>query len=440
MENEESLLSVLSNTGIENLLMPQEALTIQAKLLDILAGRVDSYQRGGSSSVRIETAQELLRSAGFVISHGLRRSLDASGQAADSQSNKDSNAISEAVKARLLGEDYDTLFRAGLKAVEALVKEGEALLKTAVGTATAVENVAYHNTLKELGVFFKRYHYHHFAHEIPCMLDYPLAHPVDEALLGIDYINEYLRRLIIENEFCGKFNPETVTALLKSIVPDYEENLLSIYEAVAANALALTLLAGDVAVLDVTDRERERLISLIGAWTEETAPTELMDLSSGLCAILDISESRAADYLERTASELYIRIKPILRYGRLEQVFPSLYREKPVKKAAVTYIDGPLMDNERLRALIDALTSCRSLSDKISLVRHHVGSLRDWAEILGICFWGDELQALFMTFSDDERDLLLRYVREKQRKYPEWISETGWEDALIDFSGEKGCK
>jgi hypothetical protein len=75
MENEESLLSVLSNTGIENLLTSEEALTIQTRLLDILANRVDSYQRGGSCSVRIETAQELLRSAGFVISHGLRYGL-----------------------------------------------------------------------------------------------------------------------------------------------------------------------------------------------------------------------------------------------------------------------------------------------------------------------------------------------------------------------------
>jgi hypothetical protein len=424
MENEERLLSVLTNTGIENLLTPEEALTIRAKLLDVLADRVDSYQRGGSSSVRIETAQELLRSAGFVIRHGIK--------AVDGCLDADGDIAPEMIKARLLSEDYDTLFRAGLKAVEALVKEGVALLKTAASSAIAVENVAYHNTLKELGVFFKRYHYHHFAHEIPCMLDYPLAHPVDEAMLGIDYINEYLRRLIIENDFCARFKPETVTALLRSVVPDYKENLLSIYEAVAANALALTLLDGDIAALDVTDRDRERLTSLISAWTEEAAPVKLRAVSSGLCAILGISESPAVEYLRQTASELYIRIKPILKYGRLEQVFPSLYWEKPVEKTAVTYIDGALMDNEKLRTLIDALTSCRTVSEKIALARHHVGSLRDWAEILNICFWGDEFKALFMTFSEDERDLLLRYVHEKQRKYPEWISETGWENALAE--------
>lgn len=429
MENEESVLALLSNTGIENLLTPQEAATIQAKLWNILAGCVDSYQRGGSSSVRIETAQELLRSAGFVIRHGI--------QAIDGYRDMDDDAAPETFKARLLGEDYDALFRVGLKAVEALVKEGQALLKTAVSTATAVENVAYHNTLKELGIFFKRYHYHHFAHEIPCILDYPLAHPVDEALLGVDYINEYLRRLVIENEFCGRFETVAVTALVRSVTPDFKDNLLSIYESVTANALALTLLGGDIEALDVTDRDREKLASLIGAWTEDEAPIKLRAVSSRLCAVLGICDNAAFEYMVQTASELFVRLKPILKHGRLERVFPSLYREKLERKTAVTYIDGPLIENEKLRALIDALTSCRTVSEKIALARHHIGSLRDWAEVLGVCFWGDEPRALFMSFSEAEIDLLLRYVREKQRKYPEWTSETGWEKALAEHNKKR---
>ncbi|NLT14978.1 MAG: hypothetical protein GXY05_11610 [Clostridiales bacterium] len=327
MENEESVLALLSNTGIENLLTPQEAATIQAKLWNILAGCVDSYQRGGSSSVRIETAQELLRSAGFVIRHGI--------QAIDGYRDMDDDAAPETFKARLLGEDYDGLFRVGLKAVEALVMEGKALLKTAEGSATAVESVAYHNTLKELGIFFKRYHYHHFAHEIPCILDYPLAHPVDEALLGVDYINEYLRRLVIENEFCGRFETAAVTALVRSVTPDFKDNLLSIYESVTANALALTLLGGDIEALDVTDRDREKLASLIGAWTEDEAPIKLRAVSSRLCAVLGICDNAAFEYMVQTASELFVRLKPILKHGRLERVFPSLYREKLERKTAV---------------------------------------------------------------------------------------------------------
>jgi hypothetical protein len=415
MDNEESFLSVLGQQNIESLLTPQEALKIRGKLWDLLAGRAESYTMGGSSSVRIETAQELLRSAGFVLRHAL-------GEAEPS-----------VIKDLLLNGAYDDLFRSGLNKLEACVAEGEALLQKALATATAVENAAYRGTLKELGVFFKRYHIHHFAHEIPCMLDYPLARPVDEALLGIDYIADYLRRLLLENDFLSRFDPQAVTLLLRSVTPDYKETLLNIYETVAANALAQTLLGGDVLSLDVTSRDRSRLLSLMGAWNDDIATIKLRAASSGLCAILNISDPAAADYLALTAEELYIRIRPVLPFRRLERVFPSLYREPEQKAPAITYIDGALMDDEKLRDLIDALTSCAEISEKLALAHRHTASLRDWAEILGICFWGEELRAVFDSFGHEELDLLNRFVREKRRKYPEWISETGWEDALTEY-------
>lgn len=426
MDNEDNFLSVISNTDLQKLLSPEETMRVQSKLWDALSRRADSYQRGGSSSIRMETAQELLKSTGFVLRYGIN--------AVAAHADKDGIVPPEEVKARLLGDDYEMLFKAGLCAIEKLVKEGENLLDTVKMTAIAVNNRAYDNTLKALGVFFKRYHYHHFAHDIPCMIDYPLAHPVDESLLGIEWISEYLRRLIIENEFCGFFDAGIITALLRSAAPNYQEDLLNIFETVAANAIGLTLLGGDVVALDITEQDRSRLADLISAWTAEEAPVKLSAVSSGLCAILDVGTGAAAAYLAQTAEEIYARIKPILPLGHLEHIFPSLYRDNPQTQPTIRYIDGAAMDDEQLRALIDTITSCRHVADKIALARRYIGSLRDWEEILGICFWGEERTALFASFGKDEIGLLLRYVREKQRKYPEWVSETGWENALLDFT------
>ncbi len=427
MEDEERLL--FAGTNLENVLSPAETLTIQAKLWDVLAKRAESYTMGGSSSVCTEAAQELLRSAAFVIRHGLAR-----GWTMDANHSRENTP--EALKARLLGDDYDTLLKSGLKAIEALVREGEALLESANKTAIAVENLAYHNTLKELGVFFKRYHYHHFAHNIPCMLDYPLACPVNEALLGIDYINEYLRRLLIENDFCSRFDAGTVTALLRSAAPDYRDNLLNIYETVAANALSLTLLGGDVKSLDVTERDIIRLYALLCTPAGSIA-SEFRSAAFVLCDVLKINGAASKNYLADTAEALGAQVSLALHTKRLVCIFPPLYREEAEEeKQVVTFIDNAPMDNEKLRALIDEITSCHHVSDKIALARQHAGSLRDWAEILGICFWGDELKALFMSFSEVELDLLLRFVREKQQKYPEWISETGWETAFTEFKRE----
>lgn len=419
MDNGEILLSVLGRQDIESLLSPREALKIKSKLWDALAGRAESYTMGGGSSVRVETAQELLLSVGFVLRHGIGAEAEPS-----------------AALSILLEGDYDDLFRAGLRRIEALVKEGEALLLKVRETAVPIDNKAYRGTLKELGVFFRRYDYHHFAHDIPCLLDYPLAHPVDETLLGIEYINEFLRRMLIENDFAGRFDSRTVTLLLRSASPDFKEDLLNIYETVAANALALTLLGGDILSLDVTDRDRSRLLSLIGGWREDMTPRKLRAVSDELCGILGIDGDAAREYLALTAQALHVRLKHVLPLKRLERVFPPLYRESPEKVTAVTYIDGAPMEDEKLRGLIDALTSCAEVPEKIALARRHIGSLRDWDEVLSICFWGDELQTVFESFDTEELLLLLDYVREKRRMYPGRNSETGWEKALLEYVKE----
>ena len=423
-ENEENFLSALSAQNIESLLTPAETMNIQSKLWAILTSRVESYTMGGSSSVRSETAQELLKSAGFVIGHGLRQGLD-SGVGDD--------AGPEFVRAHLLKDDFDTLFVAGLEAIRLQVAAGEELLRRAESTASDIDNLAYRETFRELGIFFKRYHYHHFAHEIPCTLNYPLAHPVDEALLGIDYINEYLRRLLIENDLVGRFDAEPVTRLLKAVSPYFREDLLSLYETVATSALALTLLGGDVRALDITDRDRQQLTTLIGAWTEDVAALKLRAVSSGLCSILELGDDTARDYLAETASALYVRLKPALQTGQLEHIFPPLFVEKEARRPDDTYIDGALMDDEQLRALIDTITSCREVSDKLALVRRHVFSLRDLSEVLSICFWGEEQEALFDTLGPEELEQLRLFTARRRSNFPDWHSETGWEEKIKEY-------
>ena len=94
--NEESFLSVLSAQQLESLLTPQDVLKIHGKLWEVLRGRAESYTQGGSSSMRVETAQELLKSAGFVIRLGL------------------GGGDPETIKAHLLGDEFDTLFKMGV--------------------------------------------------------------------------------------------------------------------------------------------------------------------------------------------------------------------------------------------------------------------------------------------------------------------------------------
>lgn len=431
MENSDNYLAILSGQQLESLLSPREKEAVAVALWTLLAGRVESYQRGTSDSIRVEAAKELLKSACFVVSQCLKAQSP------------------EEIRALLLRGAYDDLFRAGLKALEVRMTEGRALLQRAVETAVRVPNRAYRESFRELSGFFKRYHIHHFAHEIPCMLTYPLAWPVEESLLGIDYIMEYLRRLLLENEFTGRFDAAAITALLRSISPAYSDDLLSIYEAVAASAVALTLLEGDVLSLDVSDRDRARLAALFSRWSDAEAAEKLRRAARELYAGLGLPETKdpdcegdklvsepAADYLADTAAALWPRIRKHLPDG-LRAVFPSLSLPTAAKTPAPRYVDNAVMDNEALRALIDELTSCRYLSDKLALVKAAVTSVRDLMEILNTCFWEAEIPALLDSIGPEACRILENTVRERQRRAPDWRSETGWEKRLFEYRQEQ---
>ncbi len=405
------------HTEIDGVLTPEDVFTIQRKLWVLLGKRTESYTLGDSSSVRIETAQELLKSACFII--GL---------------NFDTAVDSETIQKQLVGENFDVLYKAGFEEAQSRVNEGSDLLQKAVDSSLDIQNYAYKNTLSEIETFFKRYDIYNFAHQIPCMIDYPLAQPVSEKLQGIDYINEYLRRLIFENTFCRRFETDTVVSLLRSIGPDYKNNHMNIFEAVAVNAFALTLLKGVVHTLDVTENDREKLFTLLSAWKGKRVTSELQAASSALCAFLDITNGTEINYLSNTISELHPRIQQSIKTRRLDSVFPSLYVEREDKKPAVSYIDGPLMDDEKLRTLVNEISSCRYVSDKISLVKQNVRSLRDYIEILNISFWDEECMVLFDSLSKEELKYLRLALKQKQSKFPEWTSESGWENYLMDYT------
>lgn len=63
------------------------------------------------------------------------------------------------------------------------------------------------------------------VHKVPRIFDYPLCHPVPETLLGVDYINEHLGRLLVEFDFLGRFESRTCMRVLERSSPDYVDLL-----------------------------------------------------------------------------------------------------------------------------------------------------------------------------------------------------------------------
>ena len=86
-----------------------------------------------------------------------------------------------------------------------------------------------------------------------------LSQPVSEALRGVDYVNEWLRRLCLEQAFLDCFDPVLIRTVLEQSCPDYRNLLINLYEPVAVNALGLAILGDDPRTLSIPASRWQKL-------------------------------------------------------------------------------------------------------------------------------------------------------------------------------------
>jgi len=264
----------------------------QEELYLLLERQVKLYTIGDSSSLPAETAQELLRSIRFCI----ETHLTLSGESASNH-------------------PLAQLFEEGQRDVWRLIQEAKLLYHEAKRTNPGFGSIAYGDTLDAIGDFFRFYDMRFFAHDIPCSIDYPLCHPVPEALEGVRYIGEYLRRLIIENRFCGLFAQQDAIRLLGIHQPEYRELILNLFEPVFACALGLALLNRNAASLRLDSEGCGRIYELFRPWDENQTRARLHEAVNRLCIRFRLWDTEMRAYLMNAAENLPPRLKSTTREG-----------------------------------------------------------------------------------------------------------------------------
>lgn len=276
----------------------------QAKLWALLDRRVALYTSGESSSVPLLTAQELLASVLYVLGVDLDEG-------------------DEAYLHALAAQDLDAAFAAGLERVKEKAQESARLWEEVCLGTPLLKSVALKDTLNAIDAFIKSYDYRYFAAKAECDIDYPLCNPVPEGYQGIDFINEYLKRLILENAFMAHFDLERVKALMKAVSPDYRLLVINLFEQVATNAIGLSLAEGDVFELNVTEGQRAQIAERFEGLSERKADQVLKGAVARLFQALRIEDGALSGYLEELATRLYPRIKAVAPFGGLAGVFLS---------------------------------------------------------------------------------------------------------------------
>ena len=258
---------------------------ITEALYSLLSAQCKSFTGGQSSSLSVETVEALLSSICFSLSCFANKY----GQ----------NALLKIPPEKALEGARDILKKR--------IQLCKTLYLTLLRLPFQPDNVSYRDTVNGMENFFKKYDYYFFADQIPCDIDYQLCLPVSESLWGVEYLTEYIKRLICEGRFCGAFQRYEITALLANFGSRNDELLINVFTPVLSNALGRVLLGNDISTLEVTPDGIEKLFSMFAGLKYEEALPIVDKASKLLCSRVGFSGYNA-EYVTESARTLIPRI------------------------------------------------------------------------------------------------------------------------------------
>ncbi len=284
-------------------LSAEEQAAFEAKLWPLLARQASLFTMGESTSLPEEAAESLLASVCFTLG-------------ADTPAH---------LRALTACPDLEAALDAGRARLAARTRYGKALWQVLCRRLPPVTSEAMLDSLRGIGDFFRLYDIRYSAHRVavPILIDYPLACPVDEALQGIDYINEWLRRFALESSLLHLYPADALSALLDAAAPGWKTLPISLYEPAAANALGRALAGQPPDCLTITPALRAALAARLEALPRPAARAALEEAAAQLCRIPALHSGAQRRYLTAEAHALSPRIAAALPGGHLGGVFVS---------------------------------------------------------------------------------------------------------------------
>lgn len=271
---------------------------VAEQLWTLLARQAALYTASDSTSVPIETAQELFDCVCFLLRCG--------GWNPDAQAS---------------AQDLTQVFRTGQQVVREQIASGKQLWEAVSQTLPPLENRSLQDTIGEIGRFWRRYDSRFFAHQIPCQIDYQLSWPVDESMGGILYINRYLEHLWIENDLLNRFEPGEMIPILRASCPDYRGLLINLYEPVATNCIGRVMLGCSVTKLSIAPEQGNALCRQLEPLPRAELEARLTFAARQAAEQLQIVGKESVAYLVHVAKELTPRVMVIRDSGSLGGIF-----------------------------------------------------------------------------------------------------------------------
>lgn len=412
--------SILQEAHGHMLLTDSELENIQMQSIQLLIKQTERYTSGESSSIKVETAEGILQSIFYSIGSYIK-------------SFPDIDTSIEVLKQKPLSE----LYQYGKKLIGIQVESAKELLYEIQKDSIVTDNYAYNDTIQNgLQVFFSAYDIDFAAHDTPASIDYPLSNDKME-LVGIDYINNYLEKLFLENQFCKNFNEYDIHCLLRGYDEHNKDLLINIFGLVLTNLVGSLLVDPNVLQLNIRPLDRKYLQQKLEKLSKDKLDKMLKEVSIQLWEELNISDRLLQKHIATTVMDLSARLKNALENNRLETIFISL--KESYTQSTFQFEDGVKMNDELFRSTADEIRVCRYVSDKIAIIKREIHSIIDLIDILeGYCILDNEFSEVFQSLGDMELALLLKKVPTHMidSNYHHAEDEKEWHGKLNSFLEE----
>lgn len=357
--------SLVSSALAQGLISQERAAELSSELFAVLCDICFSIAQKGSSSIKTETAREISDSICYCI--GIRL--------------KSENNANRAV-ALLKEEKVEKLYYDGLIENDRMLKRARMKYSVLKKKLFKTPSVFYNETINDgLKAFFSSYDQREAAHKSVILFDYPLYCDI-EPLCGAEYVCKRLDSLILENEFCLCFDPETVDLLMLSLCGgedldgDYRELPINIYSYVLFQALGLEMCQKDIFALDLDDYE----IGMIEKTLRKKSRSEIYEIltraKDGLLEKLSLGDD-AKNYVSKSISKLAFELSA-LGARNVPNLFLNRNRPKELpKKSRKT----DLLSDESFAALLTKLKNTVDEEKQVSLICQSVRSDRDFDDL-----------------------------------------------------------
>lgn len=390
-------LSLLQEGQKKGLIDKKSITRIQQQIILLLKELILKYTNGKSTSVKVETAENIQNSILYTIDIKLA-----------SYSNPE-----ESLSIITKDNNLKKIYKEGVEILERTFKETENLYRYVKSNKLNVPLEVYNTSIDvALLMFFANYDINYNAHNTMTFLDYPLVFD-NMKVQGVLYIKNYLETFKMETLFCKYYSIKDIKNLLENYGHvynvDYKQTPINIFEIVLTNSIFSAILSDNITNLNISITQYEILHEILTQSTPDETKAVINEAVNKIIEKLMIKDNNLINYIQQYKPFLLARLLNSIENDCLQNIIITDIRE--TKKEKIIFSSKKSMCDSIFRTLVEKIKNSSKTADKITLIATKVKSLDDLIDILSAdCLYGNEFKDLYKNISDIELAVLAKIV------------------------------